>query len=70
MGDIKFEFSLSKLIHTIAFFSQQGITDLTKLKVMLSLAAAFASGITLDPMATTRAMLTARKLLFIEGTPY
>jgi uncharacterized phage-associated protein len=33
MGDIKFEFSLDKLIHTIAFFSQQGIHDLTKLKV-------------------------------------
>lgn len=33
MGDIRFEFSLSKLIHTIAFFSRQGIHDLTKLKV-------------------------------------
>jgi uncharacterized phage-associated protein len=33
MGDIKFEFSLEKLIHAIAFFSQQGIQDLTKLKV-------------------------------------
>jgi uncharacterized phage-associated protein len=33
MGDIKFEFNLDKLIHTIAFFSQQRIHDLTKLKV-------------------------------------
>jgi uncharacterized phage-associated protein len=33
MGDIQFEFSLNKLIHTIAFFWQKGITDLTKLKV-------------------------------------
>jgi uncharacterized phage-associated protein len=33
MGDIKFEFNLDKLIHAIAFFSQQRIHDLTKLKV-------------------------------------
>lgn len=33
MGEIQFEFSLEKLIHTIAFFSQQGIHDLTKLKI-------------------------------------
>ncbi len=33
MGDIQFEFSLQKLIHAIAFFSQQGIHDLTKLKL-------------------------------------
>ena len=33
MGDIQFEFSLEKLIHAIAFFSQKGIHDLTKLKV-------------------------------------
>ncbi len=33
MGDIKFEFSLEKLIHAIAFFWQKGIHDLTKLKV-------------------------------------
>ena len=33
MGDIKFEFSLDKLIHTIAFFWQHGVHDLTKLKV-------------------------------------
>src|SRR5438132_91122 len=33
MGDIKFEFNLDKLIHAIAFFSQSGIQDLTKLKV-------------------------------------
>lgn len=33
MGDIKFDFSLDKLIHSIAFFSGRGIADLTKLKV-------------------------------------
>jgi uncharacterized phage-associated protein len=33
MGDIKFEFNLDKLIHAIAFFSRNGIDDLTKLKV-------------------------------------
>ncbi len=33
MGDIKFEFSLEKLIHAIAFFWQKGVHDLTKLKV-------------------------------------
>jgi uncharacterized phage-associated protein len=33
MGDIQFEFNLDKLIHTIAFFSQHGTHDLTKLKV-------------------------------------
>lgn len=33
MGDIKFEFNLDKLIHAIAFFFAQGISDLTKLKV-------------------------------------
>lgn len=33
MGDIKFEFNLDKLIHAIAFFCEQGIQDLTKLKV-------------------------------------
>jgi len=33
MGDIKFEFSLDKLIHSIAFFWQRGVHDLTKLKV-------------------------------------
>jgi uncharacterized phage-associated protein len=33
MGDIKFEFSLDKLIHAIAFFFESGIQDLTKLKV-------------------------------------
>jgi uncharacterized phage-associated protein len=33
MGDIKFEFSLDKLIHAIAFFWHNGVLDLTKLKV-------------------------------------
>ena len=33
MSDIKFEFNLDKLIHAIAFFSEKGIQDLTKLKI-------------------------------------
>jgi len=33
MGDIRFEFSLDKLINAIAFFYGRGISDLTKLKV-------------------------------------
>lgn len=33
MGDIKFDFSLDKLINAIALFSGRGIADLTKLKI-------------------------------------
>jgi uncharacterized phage-associated protein len=33
MGDIKFEFSLEKLINAIALFWERGLADLTKLKV-------------------------------------
>lgn len=33
MGDINFEFSLDKLIHAIAFFSEKRVADLTKLKI-------------------------------------
>lgn len=33
MGDIKFEFSLDKLINAIALFAGRGLADLTKLKI-------------------------------------
>jgi uncharacterized phage-associated protein len=33
MSEIRFSFNLQKLIHSIAFFSAKGVSDLTKLKV-------------------------------------
>jgi uncharacterized phage-associated protein len=33
MSEIRFSFNLQKLVHSIAFFSAKGVSDLTKLKV-------------------------------------